>query len=187
MAQPRLLEEQQQRRELNAQRDLEQLVEFLMKAARDVWQDQRLSGHGDRARFYGRSADLITTVDKLSKAILEHPDAGVRADRLSTLHDALEATAIIGTGLKTKAATRLHSANARKGRSVESQQIEEAVLKVCAPIRAMYPKKRPWWVAGEGREQVIRLLGWTVSPDCIADHLEKNWQRLEPSLRSRKT
>jgi hypothetical protein len=175
------------RRESAARGALEQLVEHLVDAASDAWHDQRLWGHGDRARYYGRSADLITTVDKLAKMILEHPDAGIRADRLSALHDALEATAIIGACLKTPAAKRLHAANIRKGRSEDSRQIEAAVLKVCAPIRAMHPKERPWWVAGKGREQVNRLLGWEVSQDCIADHLEKNWQRLAPSLRPRKT
>jgi hypothetical protein len=184
---PRYSEAQQQQRELESRRALEQLVEFLMNAASDAWHDQRLWGHGDRARYFGRGATLLATVDRQSKVMLDHPDAGVRADRLVDLHDMLEATAIIGGCLNTPAARRLRGANARKGKSERSQQIEEAVLKVCEPIRAMHPKERPWWVAGVGREQVNRLLGWDVSQDCIADHLQKNWRRLEPSLRPRKT
>jgi hypothetical protein len=147
---PRYSEAQQQRRELESRRALEELIKVLRK-------------------------------------VLDHPDAGVRADRLVDLHDMLEATAIIGGCLKTPAANRLRGANTRKGRSARTQQIEEVVLKVCAPIRAMHPKERVWWVAGEGREQVIGLLGWEVTQDCIADHLTKNWRRLEPSLRPRKT
>jgi hypothetical protein len=184
---PRCSEAQQQRRELEGRRALEQLVEFLKNAASDAWHNQGLWGHGDRALYYGRSKILLATVDRQLKAILDHPDAGVRADRLVDLHDMLEAAAIIGGCLKTPAAKRLHSANAWGKRSAESQQIEEAVLKVCAPIRALHPKELPWWVAGQGRDQVNRLLGWDVSQDCIADHLTKNWRRLEPSLRPRKT
>src|SRR5207247_2968705 len=83
-ARPRLSEEQQ--RELNARRDLEQLVKLLMDAASGTWHDPKISGR-DRALHFGRGAALRATVDRLSKAILDHSDAGVRADRLVDLHD----------------------------------------------------------------------------------------------------
>jgi hypothetical protein len=121
MARPRLPEEQRQQRGLNARRDLEKLVKYLVDAARSAWEDQRLWGHGDRARYWGRSVDLVTTVDKLLKMILEHPDADVRADRLSILHDALEAAAIIGGCLKTPAINRLGAAALTEKRRAQAQ------------------------------------------------------------------
>ena len=107
--QRQLAEEERRRLELEARGGLDQLVQLLTKAASDAWHDQRLWGHGDGARYFGRSADLIMTVDKLSKVILDHPDAGVRTERLVALHDALEAAAIIGGCLKTPAANRLRT------------------------------------------------------------------------------
>jgi hypothetical protein len=79
---PRYSEAQQQRRELESRRALEELIKVLRKAASDAWHDQSLRGHGDRALYFGRSEILLATVDRQSKVMLDHPDAGVRADRL---------------------------------------------------------------------------------------------------------
>jgi hypothetical protein len=134
-ARPHLSEEQRQQRELNARHDLEQLVEYLVGAARSAWQDQRLWGHGDRARYYGRSVDLVTTVDKLLKMILEQPDADVRADRLSILHDALEAAAIIGGCLKTPAAGRQRTPAAEEAKLGYSRRQDEVLVEAARLIR----------------------------------------------------
>jgi hypothetical protein len=157
-ARPHLSEEQRQQRELNARRDLEQLVEHLVGAASDIWHDQRLWGHGDRARYYGRSADLITAVDKLSKMILEHPDADVRADRLIALHDGLEAAAIIGGCLKTPAANRLRTANTRAVKAANVDQRDEIIREAAEPIWQRHPTRPDWRIAGEIPESVKELL-----------------------------
>jgi hypothetical protein len=156
MARPRLSEEQQQQRELKVQRELEELVKYLVKAARCAWEDQRLQGHGDRARYWARSVDLVTTVDKLLKMILEHPDADVRADRLIILHDALEAAAIIGGCLKTQAANRLGAAALTEKRRAQAQaslRMAEIIEDEFNKLRERLPDKDfkeegPWKTAG---------------------------------------
>jgi hypothetical protein len=137
-ARPRLSEEQQQQRELNARRDLNELVAYLVDAASNAWQVQRLWEHGDRGRLYfGLGANLSAAVDRLSKVILEHPDAGVRADRLIDLYDALEAATFIGGCLKTPAAGRLRTAAATGVRSADSSQRDEVLVEIAREIR--------WW------------------------------------------
>jgi len=141
---PRLSKEQEQQRESTAQCALEQLVEFLVNAASDAWHDQRLWGHGDRARYAGRSADLIMTVDKLSKVILDHPDAGVRADRLNALHDMLEAAAIIGGCLNTPAANRLRAVALTEKRRAQAQaslRTAEIIEDEFHKLRKRFPNK----------------------------------------------
>jgi hypothetical protein len=152
---PRLSKEQEQQRESTARCALEQLVEYLMNAASDAWHDQRLWGHGDRARYAGRGADLITTVDKLSKVILEHPDAGVRADRLNALHDMLEAAAIIGGCLNTPAAKRLRAVALTEERRAQAQaslRTAEIIEDEFNKLREKFPNKDfqkdgPWKTA----------------------------------------
>jgi hypothetical protein len=192
MVRPRLSKKQQQQRELAAGRDLEQLVGFLRGAASDAWLDQRLWGHGDRARYFGRSADLITTVDKLSKVILEHPDAGIRADRLIALHDALEAAAIIGGCLKTPAINRLHAAALTEKRREQAQapRTAEVIEDEFNKLREKYPnkdfKEDGPWVTGRGsrlrqsvdqrlKQEGLRSLKAedTIKADTIGRYLAK--------------
>jgi hypothetical protein len=180
---PRYPEAQQQQRELENRRALEQLVEFLVNAASDAWHDQRLWGHGDRARYFGRSVDLVTAVDKLSKAIREHPDAGVRADRLSALHDVLEAAAIIGGCLKTPATRRLRPVAATEAKLVEGHQRDEVLVEVASAIL----RKHPTWkscrrIADEGHARFNELLKAQglrkMERDTISGHLGRLWPRL---------
>jgi hypothetical protein len=181
LARPRLSKEQQQQRELNARRGLEQLVEFLMNAARDVWQDQRLWGHGDRARFFGRGADLITTVNKLLEAISEHSDTGVRADRLIILHDALEAAAIIGGCLKTPAVGRFRAIAATEAKLTDGHRRDEVLVEVAKAIL----RERPTWNRSRvsDKEQTFNKLLEArglrkLKQPTIYKYLGKLWPRL---------
>jgi hypothetical protein len=181
---PRYSDAQQQQRELESRRALEQLVEFLMNAASDAWHDKRLWGHGDRARYFGRNATLLATVDRQSKVMLDHPDAGVRADRLVDLHDMLEATAIIGGCLNTPAARRLHGANTRKGRSAKSRLGENFTLAVGKQFRLGHPNQNAKWVAGKSHKRVNELLRARsekqVRWSTVYSYLRKNWARIAP-------
>jgi hypothetical protein len=143
MAQPRLSEEQQQQRELRARRDLEQLVEFLLNGARVACQDQRRWGTGDRARYFGRGADLISTVERRVKEIDEHPDAGVRADRLIDLRLMLDAAAFIGPCLKTPAVGRQRT-NAARGKRLDKVRKPE-VESIIREEFDVYRKQNPSW------------------------------------------
>jgi hypothetical protein len=155
---PHYSEEQQQQRELNARHELEQLVKVLLDAARDAWQDQRLWGHGDRARYFGRGADLVAIVDRRLKEISEHPDAGVRADRLINLHDELEAAAIIGGCLKTPTVKRFRAVAVVENRRTTAQaaRTAEIILDEFNKLREKYPDKDfkeagPWVTGRDSR------------------------------------
>jgi hypothetical protein len=189
MARPRLSEEQQQRRELNARHDLEQLMEVLLGAASDAWNDQRLWGHGDRARYFGRSADLITIVDRRLKEILEHPDTGVRADRLIDLHDMLEAAVTIGGCLNTPAAKRLRAAPlAEKRRAQARAQVPrtaEIIEDEFNKLREKYPdrdfKEDGPWKTGRIpllHESVKRRLEQKSLPSLKTDTLGRYLNKL---------
>jgi hypothetical protein len=186
---PRLSEEQQRQRELNARRDLEQLVEVMMDAASDIWHDPRLSGR-DRALACGRSAVLLATVDRQSKVLLDHPDAGVRADRLLDLHDMVEAAAILASGLKAPVAHRLRTAAATGANLTASQRRQqdenEVILEVTEPIRQRHPAEGAWQIAPRGAEEIkVRLeaRGWgKLAEDTIARRLKELWSRRTPSL-----
>ena len=120
-ARPRLSEEQQQQRELNARRDLERLVGLLQEAASDICRDPKLIGR-DRALAFGRGAFLLATIDRLSKVLLDHPDVDVRADRLIDLHDAIEAAVILAGGLKAPVAHRLRTAAFRAAKAANDDR-----------------------------------------------------------------
>jgi hypothetical protein len=158
MVRSRLPEEQQ--RESTARCALEQLVKFLVKAANNVAQHGPL-GAG-RAAYWGRATVLSTIVDRQLKVILEHPDAGVRADQLIDLHDLIETVASIGPCLKTPAAKRLRAAPLIERRVMQAQAqasksaeiIEEEFVK----LRENHPdhdfqKDGPWKT---GRVQELR-------------------------------
>jgi hypothetical protein len=180
-ARPHLSEEQQQQRELNARRDLEQLVTLMVNDASDAWRDQELPVR-DRAPFYGRSVDLITTVERLSKALLDHPDAGVRADRLIDLHDALEAAAILADCLKNPIAHRRRTAANRKAKAAKDDQRREIVARVAWPAVQKRPNGSPWGIAGDSEKPINDELGkrrlGRMGRDAIADHVKAIWPHL---------
>jgi hypothetical protein len=184
-ARPRLSEEQQQQRELNARRDLEQLVELLMNAASNIWHDPKLSGR-DRALACGRSADLLSTIDSLSKVLLDHPNAGVRADRLIAFHDAIEAVAILAGGLKAPVAHRLHTAAGRAGVAARKDQENEVILEVTEPFRQRHPMEGPWQIAPRAIEKINELLNKRslekLAVDTVARRLKELWSRGTPPL-----
>jgi hypothetical protein len=178
--QRQLAEEERRRLELEARGGLDQLVQLLTKAASDAWHDQRLWGHGDRARYFGRSADLIMTVDKLSKVILDHPDAGVRTERLVALHDALEAAAIIGGCLKTPAANRLRTVAVTEKRRQQARaqvpRTAEIIEDEFNKLREKYPnkdfkKKGPWKTARVLKQRCEREGQLALEADTIARYL----------------
>jgi hypothetical protein len=184
MVRSRLSEEQQ--RESTARCALEQLVEFLVKAANNVAQHGPL-GAG-RAAYMGRATVLSTIVDRQLKMILEHRDAGVRADQLIDLHDLIETVASIGPCLKTPAAKRLRAAPL-----IERRVMQARVLASRAPaivedefnkLRERYPdydfKENGPWKTGRGRElqQAIKqrreeenLRPYALKPETIGRHL----------------
>jgi hypothetical protein len=138
MAHPPLSEEQQRQRELNARRDLEQLVGLLLEAASDKCRDPKLLGR-DRALAFGRGAFLLATIDRLSKVLLDHPDVDVRADRLIDLHDAIEAAVILAGGLKAPVAHRLRTAAFRAAKAANDDRRKEIVVKVAESILREHP------------------------------------------------
>jgi hypothetical protein len=179
-------------RVITARCALKRLVWRLRDAASDAWHDQRLWGHGDRARYFGRSADLIRTVDKLSKVILDHPDADVRADRLIDLHDALEAAAIIGGCLETPAINRLRTAavtEKSREKSAQEPRKTEIVEDQFSKLREKLPdkdfKKDGPWKTGHAprlrqsvdqqfkQEGLRSLKADTIEGDTIGRYLAK--------------
>jgi hypothetical protein len=143
LAHPPLSEEQQRQRALNARRDLEQLVEFLLSGALDASQDQRRWGTGDRARYFGRGADLNSTVERRVKEIDEHPDAGARADRLIDLYLMLDAAAFIGPCLKTPAVGRQRT-NVARGKRLDKVRKPEVINIICEKFD-IFRKENPDW------------------------------------------
>jgi hypothetical protein len=134
---------------------------------------------------------LVTTVDKLLKMILEHPDADVRAGRLIILHDALEAAAIIGGCLKTPAAGRQRTAAAEEAKLVDSRRRDEILVEVARSIKRKYPTWKRWRIAGEGLEQTNKLLKAqgleTLVRDSLFRHLGRLWPRIVSSLEDQPT
>jgi hypothetical protein len=175
---------QQQQRESAARHNLNGLVEFLMNAASDAWQVQRLWEHGDRGRLYfGLGANLSAAVDRLSKMILEYPDAGVRADRLINLYDALEAAAFIGGCLKTPAPGRLRTAPATEAKLTDSHRRDEVLVEIAREIRWWkHPTWSPLRISNEERARFnealeARELGPLAQP-TIYDLLRELWPRI---------
>jgi hypothetical protein len=127
---------------------------------------------------------LITTVDKLSTVILEHPDANVRADRLILLHDALEAAAVIGGCLKTPDAGRQRTPAAEEAKLGYSRRQDEVLVEAARLIRQGRPKwsrlrtSREYLVFKERLEaQGLRLL----KQPTIYDRLKPLWPRIVSS------
>jgi hypothetical protein len=142
---------EEERRESAARCALEQLVALLMAAASDTWHNTKLRGR-DRALHRGRGDTLLATVDRLSKVILDHSDAGVRADRLIDIHDALEAAAILADGLKVPIAHRLRTAAATEKNREQAPRTAEIIEDEFNKLREKYPNKDfkkdgPWKTA----------------------------------------
>jgi hypothetical protein len=170
-------------RELNARRALEKLVTLVMTDARDAWKEQEYLLR-DRAPFFGRAATLLTTVDKLSKVLLDHPDVDVRADRLIALHDMLEATAFLADCLKDSTFHRLRTAASRKAKADIDDQRREIVARVVGPSM---PSKLSYSAIAERHEESINAelkkhrpgkhrLG-KMEIDAIVDHMTVLWPR----------
>jgi hypothetical protein len=180
-ARSHLSEEQQQQRELNARRDLDELVEILVGAASNIRDDSKLIGR-DRALACGRGAILLATFDRLSKVLLDEPDAGVRADLLIDFHDLIEAAAILASGLKAPVAHSLRTAAFRAGKAAKDDQRRAIVAKVAEPIVQKWPRRTAWWIAGEIEKPVDTELKkhrlGRMGRDAIVDHLKVLWHHL---------
>jgi hypothetical protein len=142
---PRFSEAQQQQRESTARCALEQLVELLTDAARDICIDPKFGGR-NRALALGRGATLFAAIDRVSKALSAHPDAGVRADLLVDLHDAIEAAVILADGVKkVPVAHRLRTAFATETRlnKVRKPEVTNIICEEFEKFRKQYPDWRP--------------------------------------------
>jgi hypothetical protein len=169
-----------EQREEAARRDLEQLVELLKKAAQDISCDSTFSGH-IRAIAFGRADVLSATVDRLSKVLLDHSDADVRADRLIDFHDAAEAIATLAGGLKTPVAHPLRAAIATRGKSVKKD--DETLVAMAKQLLRKHSSRTLHWVAGKisGDSEALKARG-LESIKCEA--LYKRLKRLEPRIMS---
>jgi hypothetical protein len=172
----------------SAARDvLEQLVTSLLDAANDTAREGSLGG--GRAVFWGRAVTLDAGVDKLLAVLLDHPDADIRAARLLTLYDVLDAAATIGGCLKTPIAAvqRLRIGPAEYAKLKESRLRDEVIVNVANVI--LQVKGRSQWSAlrvsqeHHDFEEPLREQGLEpLAESTLYDRLRRLWPRIEASM-----
>jgi hypothetical protein len=143
--------------ELAARRYFNLFVKSLLDAAMDTAQEGP-RGAG-RAVFWGRAVVLDDGINKLLKVILDHPSADVRAERLTVLHDVLDAAATIGGCLNTPitAVDRLRRGPAELAKLEYRQQQDEILVKVARTLRQKHSEWKRWQIAGEKNETAGRV------------------------------